>query len=166
MPKDVLTNSSPNCVNSSDAAPDQGRLSSADRELPRNGGPAGLFEAVSQAVADAGIPAENLTALTPDSAGRRHGGRGGRRRAADRGRPGNLATQTVTVSVESTYEEARQLLANLEAMPRAYLVTSLTVTEGERVGQFSTTVIGNMFVMPLAAVPDVVARAPVADSSD
>jgi len=40
------------------------------------------------------------------------------------------------------------------------------VTEGERVGQFSTTVIGNMFVMPLAAVPDVVARAPVADSSD
>jgi hypothetical protein len=126
----------------------------------------GLFEAVSQAVADAGIPAENLTALTPTPPVVGMGDEAAGVALPTEDTPGNLATQTVTVSVDSTYEEARQLLANLEAMPRAYLVTSLTVTEGERVGQFSTTVIGNMFVMPLAAVPDVVARAPVADSSD
>jgi hypothetical protein len=70
------------------------------------------------------------------------------------------------VSVESTYDEARRLLANLETMPRAYLVTSLTVTAGEAVGQFSTTIIGDMFVMPIAAVDDELSMAAVADSSN
>lgn len=125
----------------------------------------GLFEAVSQAVADAGIPAENLTALTPTPPVVGTGDESAGVELPTEGEAGNLATQTVTVSVEATYDQTRQLLANLETMPRAYLVTSLSVSAGEDNGQFSTTILGDMFVMPVAAVPDVVAAEPVADSS-
>jgi hypothetical protein len=124
----------------------------------------GLFEAVSQAVADAGIPAESLTALTPTPPVVGNGDETAGVVLPAEAVPGNLATQTVTVSVDSTYDEAWQLLVHLEEMPRAYLVTSLTVTASEGSGQFSTTISGDMFVMPVAAVPDVAATAPVANT--
>jgi hypothetical protein len=124
----------------------------------------GLFEAVSQAVADAGIPAESLTALTPTPPVVGNGDETAGVVLPTEAVPGNLATQTVTVSVDSTYDEAWQLLVHLEEMPRAYLVTSLTVTASEGSGQFSTTISGDMFVMPVAAVPDVAATAPVANT--
>jgi hypothetical protein len=126
----------------------------------------GLFESVAKAVADAGIPAEKLTALTPTPPVVGTGDEAAGVVLPVEEASGNLATQTVTVSVESTYDEARRLLANLETMPRAYLVTSLTVTEGEAAGQFSTTIIGNMFVMPMAGADDDLSMAPVADSSN
>jgi hypothetical protein len=135
-------------------------------KFPATADQPGLFESVSEAVADAGIPAESLTALTPTPPVVGTGDEAAGVVLPAEEAPGNLATQTVTVSVESTYDEARQLLANLESMPRAYLVTSLTVTADEAAGQFSTTITGDMFVMPLAAVPDVPATAPVADGSN
>jgi hypothetical protein len=58
--------------------------------------------------------------------------------------------------VVGTYDETRLLLGNLEQMPRAYLVTSLTVTAsstdetGDATGEFTTTILGEMYVMPLA----------------
>ena len=135
-------------------------------KFPATADQPGLFESVSEAVADAGIPAESLTALTPTPPVVGTGDEAAGVVLPVEEAPGNLATQTVTVSVESTYDEARRLLANLETMPRAYLVTSLTVTEGEAAGQFSTTIIGDMFVMPMAAVDDQLSMAPVADSSN
>jgi hypothetical protein len=125
----------------------------------------GLFEAVSQAVADAGIPAESLTALTPTPPVVGNGDEAEGMVLPTEEVPGNLGTQIVTVSVESTYDQARQLLANLEKMPRAYLVTSLTVTAIEGSQQFSTTIVGDMFVMPVAAMPDAAVLEPVADTS-
>lgn len=135
-------------------------------KFPATADQPGLFETVSAAVADAGIPAENLTALTPTPPVIGTGDESAGVALPAEEAQGNLATQTVTVSVESTYDEARQLLANLETMPRAYLVTSLTVTAGEGPGQFSTTIVGDMFVMPVAAVPDAPSMAAAADSSD
>ena len=132
-------------------------------KFPATADQPGLFEAVSAAVSDAGIPAENLTALTPTPPVIGSGDETAGVPLPTEGAVGTLATQTVTVSVDSTYDQARMLLANLEQMPRAYLVTSLTVTAVEG-AEFSTTITGDMFVMPVAEDPDVDASAPGNDS--
>jgi hypothetical protein len=124
----------------------------------------GLFAAVSGAVSDAGIPAENLTALSPTPPVIGSGDETAGLALSNEGAEGTLATQTVTVSVDSTYDQTRKLLGNLEQMPRAYLVTSLTVTAVEDAG-FSTTITGDMFVMPVAEDPDVDRLPPARDST-
>jgi Tfp pilus assembly protein PilO len=117
----------------------------------------GLFQAVTAAVTDAGIPTEGLTALTPTppAVGAVDAATGVA--LPDQAAVPGLARQTVTVAVVGTYEETRLLLGNLEQMPRAYLVTSLTVTASSTDetgaatgGEFTTTILGEMFVMPLA----------------
>lgn len=127
------------------------RSASADlsTKFPATADQPGLFEAVSAAVSDAGIPAKNLTALTPSPPVVGSGDETAGVPLQTEGAVGDLATQTVTVSVDSTYDQTRILLANLEQMPRAYLVTSLTVTAVEG-AEFSTTITGDMFVMPAA----------------
>jgi hypothetical protein len=122
-------------------------------KFPATADQPGLFAAVTEAASYAGIPARDVTALTPTPpvVG-----------AADTGTgvppptdpvPGDLATQIVTVSVSGTYDETQQLLANLEQMTRAYLVTSLTVSGGAETDLFTTTITGDMFVMPPAEDP-------------
>lgn len=144
------------------------RLRSASAGLstkfPATADQPGLFEAVSAAVSDAGIPAKNLTALTPSPPVVGSGDETAGVPLSTEGAAGNLATQTVTVSIESTYDETRILLANLEQMPRAYLVTSLTVTAAEGAG-FTTTIVGDMFVMPVAEDRGLDTLAPVSDST-
>lgn len=133
-------------------------------KFPATADQPGLFEAVTTAVSDAGIPAENLTALTPTPPVVGSGDETAGVALPTEGAVDTLATQTVTVSVESTYDQTRMLLANLEQMPRAYLVSSLTVTAVEGAG-FSTTITGDMFVMPVADDPGVDTLAPVSDST-
>jgi hypothetical protein len=133
--------------------------------IPATADQPGLFAAVAEAVADAGIPAEDLTALTPTPPVIGTGDETAGVQLPTEGAPANVATQTVTVSVEATYAETQQLLDNLEQMPRAYLVTSLTVAAAEGSGQFSTTIAGNMFVMPLAEELDSPAAEPASDGS-
>jgi len=133
-------------------------------KFPATADQPGLFEAVSAAASDAGIPAENLTALTPTPPVIGSVDEAAGVALPTEGAVGTLATQTVTVSVNSTYDQARTLLANLEQMPRAYLVTSLELTAVEGAG-FSTTITGEMFVMPVAEDPDVDTLAPVSAST-
>lgn len=117
----------------------------------------GLFEAVADAVAGAGIAPDKLTALTPTPPVV-----GGVDPAAGVALPTEtpttgLATQIVTVSVEASYDGTYQLLGNLEQMPRAYLITSISVTAaadtetgpGGGSDAFSTTITGEMYVMPM-----------------
>jgi hypothetical protein len=122
----------------------------------------GLFQAVAEAVSDAGIDADKLTALTPTPPVV-----GGVDPAAGVALPTEtpttgLATQLVTVTVEATYGQTSQLLANLEQMPRAYLITAISVASAAEIEsgtggtggagdgvQFSTTITGDMFVMPM-----------------
>jgi hypothetical protein len=59
------------------------------------------------------------------------------------------------VSVTGTYDETERLLQNLEHMPRAYLMTSVSLAgggDGTTTGEFTTTITGEMFVMP--PIPD------------
>jgi Tfp pilus assembly protein PilO len=114
----------------------------------------GLFRAVTAAAVDAGIPARDVTTLTPTppvlgSATQTEGVQLPSESASP-----DLARQTVTLTVEGSYRGSQRLLANLEQMPRAYLVTSVTVTTGTDPGTFVTTVTGDMFVMPPPQRPE------------
>jgi hypothetical protein len=70
--------------------------------------------------------------------------------------------------VEGDYTSTQDLLANLEDIPRAFLIDSVTLTTGEVTPadlgiSFTTTITGDMFVMPPAPDP---ADAPHAASPD
>lgn len=118
----------------------------------------GLFEAVTAAAVDAGIGAKGVTTLAPtppviggvDPAT-------GVQLADPAG--AQLARQSVSVSVEGSYAQTERLLENLERMPRAYLINSVTLGGGATEGAYTTTVVGDMFVMPPVADPGDVAPA-------
>jgi hypothetical protein len=123
------------------------------KRFPATADQPGLFEAVTAAAVDAGIGADGVTTLSPTPP------QVGGADAVDpaTGAPavtpgatpgaGDLARQSVTVTVAGGYDETLRLLENLEHIPRAYLVATVSVSaDGER--GYSTTVIGDMFVMP------------------
>lgn len=125
----------------------------------------GMFEEVTAAAVDAGIGPQGVTTLTPtppvlgtaDSAvPAPPATTDPASEPADPTDPATaaavdpqlLARQTVTVAVTGTYEETQRLLENLEHMPRAYLVTAVSLASGSEDGEFTTTITGDMFVMP------------------
>ncbi|GAA1156717.1 hypothetical protein [Nocardioides aquiterrae] len=130
----------------------------------------GLFEIVTAAAVDAGIGAQGVTTLTPTPpvvgtadgtadgtvGGTAGGTADGTAGSAQAGTPapsgGQLARQTVTVSVTGSYDQTRQLLVNLEHMERAYLITSVSLAGDAENGAYTTSITGDMFVMP--PVPD------------
>ena len=114
----------------------------------------GLFEQVTGAAVAAGIGPDGVTTLapTPPMIGSATGGV-----TADQPEVGSgtLATQTVTVSVTGSYDQTQRLLDNLEHMQRAYLITSVALSgSGEDTDStFTTTIAGQMYVMPPVAEP-------------
>jgi Tfp pilus assembly protein PilO len=114
----------------------------------------GLFEAVTAAAVDAGIGANGVTTLapTPPVIGATDPASGVQLEQPTGG--ALLARQSVSVSVEGSYDQTRRLLENLEQMARAYLVTSVTLAGGGTPGSYTTTVVGDMFVMPPVTDPD------------
>lgn len=127
----------------------------------------GVFEQVTTAALAAGIGSKAITALTPTPpaigaidplTGIAPVGEGDE----------SLARQMVTLTVEGDYTATQDLLANLENIPRAFLIDSVTLTTGEVTPadlgiSFTTTITGDMFVMPPAPDPDDV---PVATSPE
>ncbi len=122
----------------------------------------GMFEEVTTAAVDAGIGPQGVTTLTPTppvlgTTGTEAAAAPAPDPAAD---PATdpaaapaagaqlLARQTVTVAVTGTYDQTQRLLENLEHMPRAYLVTAVALASGSEGGEFTTTITGDMFVMP------------------
>lgn len=120
------------------------------RKFPPTADQPGLFRQVTGSATAAGIPARDVTALTPTppTVGAPDAGTGVQPQSG----PADLARQTVTVSVTGGYAQTQDLLENLEEMPRAYLVSSVTLSSSEG-GGFTTTVTGDMFVMPPAEDP-------------
>ncbi len=108
----------------------------------------GLFTAVTTAASDAGILPRNVKAVTPSPPTVASTGTSGDGEEAPNGGSDGLARQTLTVTVEATYDATRELLARLEQMPRAFLVASVTVAAGTSPTTYSSTVTGDMFVMP------------------
>ncbi len=124
----------------------------------------GLFQDVTDAAVAAGIGAQGVTTLapTPPVVGAAAGATGATAPAPAGG--GQLARQTVTVTVAGTYDQTQQLLVNLEHMPRAYLISSVSLAGDATTGRFTTTITGDMFVMP--PVPDPGKTVEVASTTD
>jgi hypothetical protein len=108
----------------------------------------GLFTAVTTAASDAGILPRNVKAVTPSPPTVASTGTSGDGEEAPGEGSDGLARQTLTVTVEATYDATRELLARLEQMPRAFLVASVAVAAGTSPTTYSSTVTGDMFVMP------------------
>ncbi|GAB6986437.1 type 4a pilus biogenesis protein PilO [Nocardioides pyridinolyticus] len=109
-------------------------------KFPATADQPGLFREVTLAAELAGIGADGVTTLapTPPQVGT----------TEEAAAAPQLARQTVTVTVVGTYDETQRLLENLEQMPRAYLVTAVNLAVDSAAGTFTTTVAGDMFVMP------------------
>jgi Tfp pilus assembly protein PilO len=116
-------------------------------QFPPTADQPGLFREVTDAAVDAGIGPNGVTTLAPTAPviGSADGAVNADPPAAG---SGQLASQTVSVSITGTYEQTRQLLVNLEHMPRAYLITSVTLGGGGDTDSYTTTIAGQMFVMP------------------
>lgn len=121
------------------------------RKFPPTADQPGLFRQVTGAATVAGIPPRDITALTPTPP--TVGGVDPAAGVQPESGPAQLARQTVTVSVTGGYTETQDLLENLEEMPRAYLISSVTLSGGVEEGGFITTITGDMFVMPPAEDP-------------
>ena len=65
-----------------------------------------------------------------------------------------LALQTVTGVGHRSYDQTQRLLENLEHMHRAYLVRAAPFSGDPETGTYTTTVGGDMFVMPPVVDPE------------
>lgn len=116
-----------------------------------------LFKEVTEAAAAAGIGSDGVTALTPtpptlDGVD----GTTQAEPAADGSAPvaaGGIGRQTVVVSASGSYDQTIRLLENLEHIPRAYLITAVSLSADESTELFTTTVSGDMFVLAPATDP-------------
>jgi len=138
----------------------------------------GFFAAVNRAARSAGIPADKVTTLSPtapvllDASGV-PAAEGTTATTPSDGSAvtAELAQQTVSVTVEGSYEQVRKLLGHLEEMPRAFLVSSLSITggsAGETTGEaaggaagggssnLTVSITGSTFVAPPVTYPELV----------
>lgn len=112
-----------------------------------------LFRAVTAAATDAGIPARSITTLTPTPPVVGSGDPAAGVQLPGAGTTADIAVQNVSLTVEGSYDEMRKLIENLEGMPRAYLINSLTLSAGTTPDTFTATIAGEMFLMPPAKDP-------------
>lgn len=94
-----------------------------------------------EAAPDGAAPATSATAATAATA------------AASAAPAPSLAVQSVTVAVEASYRQVRDLLAELERMERAFLVQSVALSGSEGEGGLVVTITGSTFVAPPVALP-------------
>lgn len=111
----------------------------------------GLFEEVTAAAVGAGIGPDGVTTLAPSPPVVGGDPTAGVLAQQPTG-GGQLARQTVSISIEGSYKQTLRLLDNLEQMARAYLVTSVSLNRGAEDG-VTTTLTGDMFVMPPVTDP-------------
>jgi Tfp pilus assembly protein PilO len=117
-----------------------------------------LFKAVTAAAAQAGIPAGDVTELSAEAPVAGTSGGSDKAKLPGESTDSDLAGQTVTITVQGDYDEIQRLAENLEDLPRAYLVSSLTLGVGAGAGTYTATITGQMFVMPAAPDPSTAPR--------
>jgi Tfp pilus assembly protein PilO len=117
-----------------------------------------LFKAVTAAATQAGIPADDVTELSAEAPVAGSAGGTDKAQLPGESTDRDLAGQTVTITVQGDYDEIQRLAENLEDLPRAYLVSSLTLAVGATAGTYTATITGQMFVMPAAPDPSTVRR--------
>jgi Tfp pilus assembly protein PilO len=141
----------------------QGVASDLEKLFPPTADQPGFFAAVTAAAKSAGIAADKVTTLSPtapqllDASGQPIDATGADSTggSADTEAPAptaDMGEQTVSVTAEGTYAQIQKLLANLEKMDRAFLVSSLTTTGGAEdaqegaAGTLTVSITGSTYV--------------------
>lgn len=135
----------------------------------------GFFAAVNDAAREAGISPDNVTTLSPtapslvDASGEATSETTTETAptapttpatgTSAEGTPSgvDLAQQTVSITVEGSYDEVQKLVANLEDMPRAFVIDSLSISSGESSeggpSALTVSITGSTFVAPPVDYP-------------
>lgn len=114
-----------------------------------------FFRTVAAAAFKAGIGPKDITTLSPTAPVAQMTGTPAtvEERTAALAQS-ELAVQSVTITVETSYVQARDLLANLERMDRSLLVQSVSVSGDGEGGKVVVSISGSTFVAPPVPAPD------------
>lgn len=128
-----------------------------DHLFPPTADQPGLFEALVRAARAAGYGPDDLTSLSPTAPvplidGEPMGVASETGQVLDPA-TADLAVQTVTLSAEGDYDQARGLLGALETLDRAFLVQAVELSAGQVADQLTLTVTGSTFVAPPVPAP-------------
>jgi Tfp pilus assembly protein PilO len=123
-------------------------------KMPQQANLPEVFAQINAAAASAGINPNAITSLTPSvpvpvgQAGNTDG-------ASLPGSSGaNLAEINITMSVNASLAAMQRFVANLEAMDRALLLTTVSISGGEG-GEYTVSLTGKMFLLQ-SELPDLV----------
>ena len=123
----------------------------------------GFFEQVGAVAREAGYAPGDITTLSPSAptplappapaAPAPTGEEDGAAAEAAPAVPADLAVQTVTMTLDGGYEQARRMLRGLERLDRAFLVRSVSVSGGSDSSSLTMSISGVTYVAPPVPAP-------------
>ena len=146
-------------------AEDLGDTERAERRLaelfPPTADQPGFFEQIGEIAREAGYAPGDITTLSPSAPAPlaapapppapTDGGAG--TGAAPAGVPSDLAVQTVAMTLEGGYDEARRMLRGLERLDRAFLVRSVALSASGDSSSLTMSISGATYVAPPVPAP-------------
>ncbi len=139
-----------------------------DRRFPPTAEQAKLFKMITAAAAAAGIAPQHLASMQMDPPAA-VGGAGSAQLPGVAAPTGEIAAQKLTINVSGTPREIRQFVRNLEKLPRAFAVTTISLSQqaaGTTPSEDASTapdaqtvtITGDMFNLKKVVDPTVVAK--------
>ena len=147
-------------------AEDLGDTERAERRLaelfPPTADQPGFFEQIGEIAREAGYAPGDITTLSPSAPAPLAApappppsttGDGSAAEAAPAGVPSDLAVQTVAMTLEGGYDEARRMLRGLERLDRAFLVRSVALSASGDSSSLTMSISGATYVAPPVPAP-------------
>lgn len=146
-------------------AEDLGDTERAERRLaelfPPTADQPGFFEQIGEIARDAGYAPGDITTLSPSAPAPLAAPvpppspteDGSAAEAAPAGVPSDLAVQTVAMTLEGGYDEARRMLRGLERLDRAFLVRSVALSASGDSSSLTMSISGATYVAPPVPAP-------------
>ena len=155
------------CIRDRAKAEDLGDTRRAEERLaalfPPTADQPGFFEQVGAVAREAGYAPGDITTLSPSAptplappapaAPAPTGEEDGAAAEAAPAVPADLAVQTVTMTLDGGYEQARRMLRGLERLDRAFLVRSVSVSGGSDSSSLTMSISGVTYVAPPVPAP-------------
>lgn len=146
-------------------AEDLGDTERAERRLaqlfPPTADQPGFFEQIGEIAREAGYAPGDITTLSPSAPAPLAAPApppsptddGSGTGAAPAGVPSDLAVQTVAMTLEGGYDEARRMLRGLERLDRAFLVRSVALSASGDSSSLTMSISGATYVAPPVPAP-------------
>lgn len=121
----------------------------------------GFFEQIGEIAREAGYAPGDITTLSPSAPAPLAAPApppsttedGSSAEAAPAGVPSDLAVQTVAMTLEGGYDEARRMLRGLERLDRAFLVRSVALSASGDSSSLTMSISGATYVAPPVPAP-------------